>query len=68
MGTITHDSDTELLSVRRASRRLGLHRATTYNLIRRGVIPAMRVGGSIRLDPRELDAWLAEQRTGRSDR
>jgi len=67
MGTIAHDSDTELLSVRRAARRLGLHRGTTYNLIRRGVIPAVRIGGSIRLDPRELDAWLAEQRTGRGN-
>ena len=53
----------ELLSVRRTAARLSLNRQTTYRLIRNGVIPAVRVGGSIRVDPRELDEWLAKHRT-----
>jgi len=52
-----------LLSVRRTATRLGVARGTCYRLIRDGVIPAVRVGGSIRVDPRELDEWLAKHRT-----
>lgn len=66
MATIEHDQDRAggtLLSVRRAAVRLGIGRGTTYRLIREGVLPAVRVGGSIRVDPRELDRWLEEHRT-----
>ena len=52
----------ELLSVRRTAARLNLHRGTTYRLIRNGEIPSLKVGGSIRVDPRELDRWI-ERRT-----
>jgi excisionase family DNA binding protein len=61
MSTETVGNDVELLSVRRAARRLGIQRGTAYNLVRRGVIPPVRVGGSIRIDPPRLDEWLAAQ-------
>ena len=48
----------ELLRVADVSRRLGVHRSTAYRLIHSGEIPAVRVGGSIRIDPRELEQYV----------
>ena len=47
-----------LLRVRDVARRLEVSRATAYRLIGAGQIPAVRVGGSIRVDPAELDAYV----------
>jgi excisionase family DNA binding protein len=38
--------------------RWGLNRATVYRLVQRGELPALRIGGSIRIDPREAERWL----------
>jgi excisionase family DNA binding protein len=29
-----------------------------YRLVQRGELPAFRIGGSIRIDPREAERWL----------
>ncbi len=63
MSTNEITRDGELLSVRSAATRLGIARSTAYRLIRAGVIPAVAVDGSIRVDPAVLDCWLAEQAT-----
>jgi excisionase family DNA binding protein len=52
-----------LLSVLLAAKRLSIARGTCYRLIKAGTIPSVRVGGSVRVDPVELDRWLAAQRT-----
>lgn len=64
MATNEQVLDGELLSVRRTAVRLGIGRGTTYRLIRNGEIPSVKVGGSIRVDPRELDRWIQERTRG----
>lgn len=66
MATNEQVLDGELLSVRRTAVRLGIGRGTTYRLIRNGEIPSVKVGGSIRVDPRELDRWIQERTRGAS--
>ncbi len=46
------------LTVRDVANELRLDRSTVYRLVERGEIPAVRVGGSIRIDPAELRAYI----------
>lgn len=64
MATNEQVLDGGLLSVNRTAARLGIGRGTTYRLIRNGEIPSVKVGGSIRVDPRELDRWIQERTRG----
>lgn len=54
----------ELLTVPEAARRLSLGRATTYQLVRRGELPSVRVGRAVRVPARALEAWIAARTTG----
>jgi excisionase family DNA binding protein len=56
--TIATDATTRLLKADEVAARWGLHRATVYRLVQRGELPALRIGGSIRIDPREAERWL----------
>jgi excisionase family DNA binding protein len=47
-----------LLTVAEVQERLRISRRTAYRLIERGDIPALRIGGSLRVDSAELEAWL----------
>ncbi len=47
-----------LLRVEEAAEALGLSRSKVYDLIARGEIPSVRVGTSVRVNSRALDAWL----------
>lgn len=40
---------------------LGVSRSRAYQLIRQGVIPAIRVGGSIRVPVAAWERWLEQQ-------
>lgn len=53
-----------LLTVTEAAERLSLGRATTYQLVRRGAIPSVRVGRVVRVPVRALDAWVEAQTAG----
>jgi excisionase family DNA binding protein len=44
-----------------AARFLNVSPGTVYRLAQRGIVPSVRIGGSLRFDPRELDAWLHQQ-------
>jgi excisionase family DNA binding protein len=46
------------VSVRTVSEYLGIHEITARRLIDRGVIPATKIGGSIRVDMKKLDEIL----------
>lgn len=49
-----------LLRVGEAAERLAISRSKLYELIAAGRLPgAMKVGGSIRISARALDAWIA---------
>jgi excisionase family DNA binding protein len=40
---------------------LGLGRSKVYELIGRGVLPSIRIGGSVRVPVTELRSWIAAQ-------
>lgn len=54
-----------LLTSVQAADRLHVHRATLYRMIRRGEIPHTRVGCSLRIRTRDVDAYL-EAHTSRT--
>jgi excisionase family DNA binding protein len=50
--------DKLLLRPIEAAELLGLGRAKTYELIRNGTLPSVRLGKSVRVPRRELEAWV----------
>jgi len=50
------------LTIREAADYLGLHPKTAYIWAARGVLPAARIGGTIRVDLLKLDEFLEMQR------
>jgi excisionase family DNA binding protein len=49
------------LSVREGAAYLGLNLKTVYSLIQRREIPAAKIGGSVRIDKKSLEAQLEAQ-------
>lgn len=49
-----------LLTYRQAAEILGVVDRTIYNLVRRGALPAVRFGGNVRIDPADLQAFIAK--------
>jgi excisionase family DNA binding protein len=54
---------TSLLSTRDVARRLNLAERTVRHYAHTGLLPALRLGGVIRFDPRDVDAALEQART-----
>lgn len=50
-----------LLRVDEVGKLLGVERSRAYHLIRIGVLPHVRIGGSIRIPRAALEAWLNQQ-------
>jgi excisionase family DNA binding protein len=50
-----------LLRPAEAAEMLAVSRSRVYELISAGVIPHIRIGGSLRVPVAELDRWVAEQ-------
>lgn len=51
------------LTVTEAAQALGIGRTVAYDLIRRGEIPHVRIGRSIRIPRASLDSWLTARTT-----
>jgi excisionase family DNA binding protein len=51
--------ESAVYSVEQASKRLGLSRGATYEGIKRGEIPALRIGRRIVIPKARFDHWLA---------
>jgi excisionase family DNA binding protein len=51
----------ELIDLRELQRILSIGRTKAHSLVASGDIPSIRVGRSIRIDRRDLDAWLERQ-------
>jgi excisionase family DNA binding protein len=52
------------LRVREVAERLDVDKSTVYRLVQTGGLPALQLrgrGSTVRIDERELDAWLYEQ-------
>ncbi len=47
------------LRIEEVAQRLGIGRSTAYRHIQAGRIPSIRIGGSVRVPERALDAWEA---------
>lgn len=57
------DIDTRpLLTYAEAAERLNVSERTVWGLVKSGELAALRVGGSVRIEQRAIDALLAEQR------
>ncbi len=54
------ESASALISPQEAAQRLGVGRATIYNLCKRGLLPHVRVGSSVRLALSDIIAALAQ--------
>lgn len=48
----------KLLRIDDVAELLDVSRARAYELVREGLIPAVRLGRQIRVDPNKLEAWL----------
>lgn len=49
------------LKVRDVAEYLKLSERTVYKLVREGTLPAVRIGGTYRIDDKELDRWMKTQ-------
>jgi len=52
-----------LLSVDQVAVRLGLSTITVRRILRRGELPAVRIGGSVRIRPSDLERLIAQAST-----
>lgn len=48
----------KLLRIDDVAELLDVSRARAYELVREGLLPVVRLGRQIRVDPGKLDAWL----------
>jgi len=55
---VTSDATPRLLSYRQVAEILGVTARTVYTLVRRGALAAVRFGGNVRIDPRDLEAFI----------
>ena len=50
-----------MLTVDQVAEVLRVHKSTIYRLVKRGKLPAFRVGSDWRFDPERLDEWVERQ-------
>lgn len=50
-----------LLRIEQTARLCNLGRSKTYELVRAGVIPSIRIGRSVRVPAAALEAWISQQ-------
>lgn len=61
-----HQAEIEqrLLRLREAAKYLGLDPSTVFRAIKRGEIPAVRIGRALRVDIKDLDRLIAGHKRG----
>jgi excisionase family DNA binding protein len=52
------------ISVTELASLLSLGRTVIYDMVRRGAIPCIRVGYTVRFDPHEIAKWLRDRSQG----
>lgn len=55
------DTNSPFLSVTAAARVLGMSRRCAYEMVRARRLPAVRVGGRIKVPAAALDRWIADR-------
>lgn len=53
--------DRLLLRVAEAAELMGISRSKAYEMISAGILPSVRIGGSLRIPVDELRAWIKNQ-------
>jgi len=53
----------QLLTITEAARLLNVSRTTTYRLIHRADLPAVKVGGQLRIDRDELHTYIYQEKS-----
>ncbi len=61
------DSDRLCFRVPEVAHTIGISRAKAYELISRGEIPSIRIGGAIRVPTDALRQWIARQLAERGE-
>jgi excisionase family DNA binding protein len=56
-----------LLTAREASKMLRISERTLWELKKQGKIRHVQIGRSVRYDPRDLQAWIENQKSGEND-
>lgn len=51
-----------LLKYQEAADVLGVTDRTVFTMVKTGVLPSVRFGGSVRIDPRDLDAFISQSK------
>ncbi len=51
-------ADLALFAIPTVARRLGISTTSARRLIRKGILPSVRVGGAVRVDPAQLEEWI----------
>jgi excisionase family DNA binding protein len=60
------DQRSVLMTIGEVARYLRIHRSTVYRLVRKGELPAFKVGDQWRFDKSRVDDWLsAKQQAGK---
>ena len=52
---------TQIMTPKEAAKYLGFHLVTVYRLLKKGQIPATKIGGQWRFKKDVLDAWLMDR-------
>ncbi len=52
---------TEIMTVRDLAEYLQCHQSTIYRLVKRGEIPAFRLGGDWRFKSDQIERWMEQQ-------
>lgn len=60
------DSPSLLLSKRQAGRELGVSERTVHNLLKQGLLPVVRFGGNVRIDRRDLLAFIQARKAAQA--
>lgn len=67
MNTTSHgvpDGIDALLTYRQAAKVLGITERTIWSLVNEGMLPAVRFGRSVRIDPADLRAFIERAKRG----
>lgn len=60
-------ADEKLLTMDRVAARLSISKQRVYELARSGILPVVRIGRQLRVDPRKLEEWIRQGGVGLSE-
>ncbi len=52
---------TQIMTPKEAAKYLGFHLVTVYRLLKKNLVPAIKIGGQWRFKKDVLDAWLSKR-------